>query len=295
MANPPPARRVLVSGCAGFIGSALVRRLTADGVQVIGLGPDAGLTEWNRVKNVTGFDAVVHLAARSHVPSSYQIPHTFHSDNFLTTLNMLELARLNQGRFILASSYVYGIAQYLPVDERHPVSANNPYMASKLIAEELCASYHRDFGVPVVILRTFNVFGPGQRPGFLIPTILNGLAEGRISLGDPTPRRDFTYIDDAVEAYCAAINWRDSSFEIFNIGSGISISVEKLVEMVQRLSGLTVEVEYHSHARPSDIPEILANIRKATQLLAWAPRVTLEEGIRRVLETRDQFSVGRST
>jgi len=293
----------LVTGSAGFIGSALMRRLEAEGIPAIGLRPGTDLADWEHVKhlagsdvknltglvlkNVTGFDAVVHLASRVQVSLSYEDPRNFLRDNFLSTLYALELARRNSARFVLAGSYVYGIPQYLPVDERHPTSAISPYMASKLMAEDLCATYHRDFGVPVVILRTFNAIGPRQRGDFLFPKILEGLAVGRISLGDPEARRDFVYIDDVVEAFVAALAWRGSAFEVFNIGSGSSVAVAAVVDKVIRLSGRAAKVEYDRHARPSEIPNIVADIRKAAQLLKWKPKIPFETAIRRMLEAQE--------
>jgi nucleoside-diphosphate-sugar epimerase len=294
---------VLVTGSAGFIGSALMRRLEVEGIPAIGLRPGTDLADWEHVKhladsdvknltglvlkNVTGFDVVVHLASRVQVSLSYEDPRNFLRDNFLSTLHALELARRNSARFVLAGSYVYGIPQYLPVDERHPTSAISPYMASKLMAEDLCATYHRDFGVPVVILRTFNAIGPRQRGYFLFPKILEGLAVGRISLGDPEARRDFVYIDDVVEAFVAALAWRGSAFEVFNIGSGSSVAVAAVVDKVIRLSGRAAKVEYERHARPSEIPNTVADIRKAAQLLKWKPKIPFETAIRRMLEAQE--------
>jgi len=279
---------VLVTGSSGFIGSALTRRLAAERVPAVGLGLGIDLAEWDQIKNLTGFNAVIHLAARTDLASAYQDPRGFLRNNFLAALHALELARLNHARFILASSYVYGIPQYLPIDEVHPTSGLNPYMASKLMAEDLCAGYQRDFGVPVVVLRIFNAIGPGQKGDFLFPKILRGLAEGRISLGDPRPRRDFVYIDDVVDACIAALAWSDSAFEAFNIGSGSSISVEQAVDMVVRLNGRVSAVEYETPSKPPETPDTVADIRKAARLLRWSPRVAMEDAIRRMLEAQER-------
>ena len=285
-ANPGP---ILVTGSDGFIGSALMARLLAHGYSAIGLGRDLDLSDWEQVQNAgatLSVDTVIHLAARTFVPESYNDPRAFYRNNFLSTLNALELARCRQARFVLAGTPVYGTPQYLPVDELHPTSPANPYMAGKIIAEQLCAGYRRDFGLPVVVLRLFNVFGPGQRGDFLLPRILNGLAEGRICLRDPAPRRDFVYIDDVVDAFLSALSFRDSNVEIFNIGSGRSVSVADLAELVLRLSGRAASVEYDGQTRPREIADIVADIRKAGRVLGWAPRITLEDGIRRILAAR---------
>jgi UDP-glucose 4-epimerase len=278
---------VLVTGSAGFIGSALMQRLAAAGIPAVGYPPSANLAQWDQVQKLEGFETIIHLAARTRVALSYEDPRTFLGENFLATLNLLELARRNQARFILASSYVYGVPQYLPVDVHHPTSALNPYMASKLMSENLGAHYQRDFGVPVVVLRIFNAIGPGQRGDFLFPKILRGLAQGRIRLEDRAPRRDFVYIEDVVDAFVAAISWKDSAWDVFNIGSGGSVSVGQAVDLVLRLSGRAAAVDYQRPVRPAEIPETIADIRKASRLLGWKPRVTLEDGIRRMLQAQE--------
>ncbi|MCW5980206.1 MAG: NAD-dependent epimerase/dehydratase family protein [Bryobacteraceae bacterium] len=276
-------RRVAVAGSSGFLGAAVARRLERDAVNVVRLNRRRGfdLSSPGSLDSVTGLDAVAHLAGRTLVPASYDDAASFYRDNLLPTIHLLELARRNHARLALASSYVYGIPQRLPIDESHPAAALNPYMESKLLAERLCAAYNRDFGVPIVILRIFNAYGPGQREEFLIPKIVRGLMQGRIALGDPAPRRDFVYVDDVAEAFVAALNWTGSAPEIFNIGSGVSVSVEQVVSMLLRLSGRDVEVEFDRQTRPAEIPDAGADIRKAARLLGWTPRVDLESGLRR--------------
>jgi len=277
---------VVVSGVDGFIGSALACRLRALGVAVTGLGREVDLTQPECTAGLSGVRAIIHLAAHSSVTESYQNPHRYFQDNYLATLNLLELARLQKARFILAGSYVYGNPQYLPVDERHPTAAFNPYAASKLMSEALCSAYHQNFGVPVTILRIFNVFGPGQRGSLLLPTILSGLDAGRVSLGERTPRRDFVYVDDVTDAFVAALKWDGAAYEIFNIGSGRSISVEEVVENIRKFSGNAFEVHYEKPPRPTEIPDVRADIRKAEEVLGWKARVDFETGIQKILDTR---------
>lgn len=244
------------------------------------------LNDWSAVKDLSGIQAVAHVAGKTYVPPSYESPQLFYRDNLLTTLNLLELARLNGARFVLAGAYVYGVPRYLPVDERHPASALNPYTASKLLSEQLCASYQRDFGVPVTVLRIFNAYGPGQRQEFLIPKIVNGILEGRLALGDPTPRRDFVYIDDVVEALLKALAHESPSSEVFNIGSGQSHSVDQAVGIALRASGRRVPVQYGESLRANEIPDSVADNRKAARVLGWRPSVDLETGIRRMFEAK---------
>lgn len=287
------ANRVLVTGSGGFIGGAIARRLQAAGVEVLEAGRPSGieLSDWASVSGLPECDSVIHAAGRTYVPDSLVNPLPFYRDNVTTTLHLLELARRRHAVFVLASSYVYGTPRYLPIDESHPVNASNPYMSSKLLAEQLCEAYHRDFGLPVVILRLFNVYGSGQRKAFLVPAIADGVRRGVLRLGDRSARRDFVHVDDAADAFIAALGVRGTGFDVFNIGSGASVSVEELVAMMQRLSGRTFEVEYGAQTRTSEITDVVADITSARQVLGWQPRIDLETGLRRVLEEESQVLV----
>ncbi len=152
---------VAVSGIGGFIGSVLSRRLETLGYSVLGLGHDLDLTNSASVAGLSKVDAVIHLAARTYVPESWQNPHRFFRENYLATLNLLELARLHKAPFVLAGSYVYGIPQYLPIDELHPTSAPNPYAGSKLLSENLCASLSSTFRRARRLAANFQCFRPG--------------------------------------------------------------------------------------------------------------------------------------
>jgi nucleoside-diphosphate-sugar epimerase len=275
------SERVLVGGGSGFLGGALVSRLSREGSPHVGVSRSTGvdLTCWDQVEALGGFDVIVNTAGRASVPASYQDPRGFQRENFLTTLNLLELARRTGARFVHAGSYVYGAPRYLPIDEAHPLAAQNPYGASKLLAERLCSDYHRDFGVPVTVLRIFNAYGPGQRREFLVPTILEGMRAGRVELADARPRRDFVHLDDVVDAFVRGIAWRHAGCEAINVGSGRSTSVAELVEIAVRASGRDVRVHIRDAARPTEIADTVADVRKAAATLGWSPRVDLESGI----------------
>ncbi len=184
---------VLLAGGSGFIGRAVARVFEREGVCFETAERHSGidLCDWASVQELDGMEAIVQFAGHSSAPLSWEAPHLFYRENLLITLNLLELARLRSARLILGSSYIYGAPKYLPVDEAHPVHPSNPYMASKFMAEQLCAAYARDFGVPVTALRIFNAYGPGQRGDFLIPTVIEGVRRGALLLRDPQPRRDF--------------------------------------------------------------------------------------------------------
>ena len=225
---------IVVTGSKGFVGRYLTRALLDKGYKVIEIDLISGfdITNWSEVKDIPRFDVLIHLAAKSFVPDSFINPSSFYKTNFLGTLNALELCKKYKAKMVYASSYVYGKPNYLPIDESHQVNAFNPYAQSKIIGEHLCKGYNRDFGIPVIILRPFNIFGFGQNYNFLIPSIIKQAKSGKILLKDPEPKRDFIYIDDMIEAYIKCIEYNDSSFEIFNIGFGKSYSVKEIVNMV---------------------------------------------------------------
>ena len=273
--------RIIVTGSKGFIGSKLVPRLKHDGYDVLELDISDGIdiTDWDQLKSNSHFDCVIHLACLTYVPDSYEIPKDFYRVNILGTLNMLELCRLNNAKMIFASSYVYGVLDYLPIDENHPVKAFNPYAQSKLIGEQLCQGYHRDFNVPVIIFRPFNIYGKGQKEDFLIPSIIKQASSGTVSLKDSRPKRDFIYIDDVIDAYCKAIEYEIDEFNIFNIGSGKSYSISEILEIIKSKYDLELELEFSEERRPNEILETIANIKRAKTLLNWAPTTSMTKGI----------------
>lgn len=275
------SERVLVAGCTGFLGAALAARLARDGTSVTGVSRSTGvdLTRREQVLALGGCDVIVDVAGRTSVPASFEDPEGFQRANVLPTRNLLELARRTEARIVHAGSYVYGTPRALPIDESHPLAAHSPYTASKIAAERLCAEQHGESGVPVTVLRVFNVYGPGQRPSFLVPTILDGVRTGTLTLADPTPRRDFVHLDDVVDAFVRAIAWRHDGCEAVNVGSGRSTSVAELVDLAVRASGREVRVAYTYTPRPGEIADVEADVRKAAATLGWRPRVDLASGI----------------
>jgi UDP-glucose 4-epimerase len=278
--------RVLVAGCTGFVGRALVSRLERDGWSVDGVSRSTGvdLSCREQVDVLGDCDVIVNVAGRTSVPASYDDPDGFERDNVVVTQNLLALARRSGARVVHAGSYVYGTPRTLPIDETHPLAAHNPYAASKLRAEEACVAAHRDGAVPVTVLRIFNAYGPGQRPGLLVPTILDGIRAGTIELADATPRRDFVHLDDVVDALARAIERPlHGGCEAINIGSGRSTSVAELVEIAIRASGREVRVHVKNTPRLGEIADVVADVRKAEAKLGWQPRVALESGIGRLV------------
>ena len=281
----PNPQSIIVTGSSGFVGSRLVKALENEGHTVYELDLKTGhdLTDWESLKFTRQVDVIFHLAAITFVPHSFERPREFFDTNFRSTLHMLELARKFEACFVLSSSYVYGPPDYLPIDEAHPTKPNNPYMASKILSEDLCKSYARSFGVPITIVRPFNIYGPNQPENFLIPTMVKGLNEGKISLKDSRPKRDMVYVNDVVNAYMKTLNLNHDGVEVFNIGQGISYSIREMAEAVVKVSGKEVEIYFSEEQRPNEVLDTVADIAKAKELLGWKPEFTLESGLKEIL------------
>lgn len=273
--------RLLITGSRGFVGKALCKRLKNSSIDIIEadiiLGHDVAKSD--SLSFLPEFDIVIHLAARIFVPESYIFPSLFYQTNVIGTLNILELCRRYKARMIYISSYVYGSPEYLPIDEIHPVKAFNPYSQSKLMGEELCKAYNRDFEIPVTIFRPFNIYGPGQNQSFLVPHIIEQANSGQINLEDPRPKRDFIYIDDVVNAYEKAINMQFSGVEILNLGSGVSVSIHELTKIIKQKIKSDISVVFSGEQRKNEVLETIANIDKIKSYLDWSPEFSVEKGI----------------
>lgn len=277
--------KIILTGSSGFVGKHLLTKLLEFGYSVTELDIVKGIdiTDWKQVNNFKGFDQVIHLAARTYVPDSFKNPRDFFDVNINGTLNMLELARLNEAKFIMASSFVYGQPEYLPIDEKHPVKSLNPYADSKILAEQICTGYNRHFGVPVIILRPFNLFGSGQNVNFLVPSIIEQSEKNEIILHDPEPRRDMLFVDDMVNAYINCVKLPGFNFEIFNIGYGLSYSVRDITEMIVGCIGRKINIKFSGDKRKNEIMDAVADISKAREKLNWQPKVSFVDGINKML------------
>ncbi|MFZ5452016.1 MAG: GDP-mannose 4,6-dehydratase [Thermodesulfobacteriota bacterium] len=306
---------VLVTGAGGFIGSHLVERLVELGARVRALvrynsRNDWGLLEflpeaiksqievvpgditdpYSTARSVAACPVVFHLAALIAIPYSYVAPAQYVAVNCGGALNLLESAR-QQGveRFIHTStSETYGTAQYTPIDEAHPLTGQSPYAASKIGADKLAESYHLSFGVPVVTLRPFNTYGPRQSARAIIPTIISQALSGdSIRLGNLAPKRDLTFISDTVEGFIKAATEPQAVGQVINLGTGRTVSVGELAEMIVGLVGGNKEVISESaRLRPenSEVMHLESDNRRAREVLGWQPQVSLEEGLRRTVE-----------
>ena len=284
--NVLTARSIMVTGSAGFIGKNLVKELEKLDVHLIQVDKETGidLTDWQSINNLDHVDLVYHLAGLSYIPISQTNPRIFYHQNIISTLNMLEYCRIHKAKFIFTSSYIYGSPKYLPIDEKHPVSGLNPYTESKILAESLCYSYYKNYGVKIIIFRPFNVFGPGQNKNFLIPSILGQLKTGKIILNDPNPKRDFIYVDDLINAYIKAASYIKSDFDIFNIGSGKSHSVQDIANLVKLIFSDKLEIHFENKQRENEVNNTIADISKAEVFLGWTPKISLKDGLRKMMD-----------
>jgi nucleoside-diphosphate-sugar epimerase len=276
---------IAVTGSSGFIGSKLVESLGRASYKVLELDIKKGmnLIENDSLKKIPPFDVLIHLAAKSFVPDSYEKPFDFYSVNINATLNALELCRKNQASIIFTSSYVYGIPKYLPIDEKHPVQSFNPYADTKIIGEKICQGYHDFFGIKTVIVRPFNVYGPNQNEKFLIPSIILQAKTGQITLQDPKPKRDMIHIDDLIDFYLKVLSYQPSRLEIFNVGSGTSYSVQEITDIIIKKLKSDVKISFLNKQRNVEIAETRADISKAKRVLNWEPHIKIEDGIASIL------------
>lgn len=294
----------LITGASGFIGSHLLERLVDRGsVAVVvyekdrslleGYKPPSGkhdtvviegdLTDRDWVNSLPEARFVYHLAAISFVPPTIKRPELALNVNLGATFNMLERYRSSELEMFvfMSSSQVYGIPRQLPMSENHPMEPTNPYGATKLAADRLVQSYHICYGMPTVIFRPFNIFGPRQDIHFVIPTMITqSLKGGIITLGDLRPERDFTYITDAVELLLSPISYPNCPGTVCNIGSGRGVSIGDLVKMINGITGNEEDVVSDpARFRKGEIPEVVADCSRAREIFGWEARITLENGL----------------
>ena len=279
--------KILITGARGFIGDFLVNLLDLKRFKLNKFlnSSTLNLCNWDLVSKTPKSDLIIHLAAKNFVPDSFLNPLDFYNNNISSTLNILEKARKDNSRVIFFSTYVYGIPEYLPVDEKHQSNPLNPYTQSKLICEQLCMAYNRDFGIPITIFRPFNVYGPGQNPSFFIPSIIKQINNDFIYLDDSRPKRDFIYIDDVISAiYKCIINENLSdTFNIYNLGTGISTSVKDVAELILEISQSKSKLIFSNKVRKGEVLETKADIKKIKKELKWNYKTSLRKGIEKII------------
>jgi dTDP-glucose 4,6-dehydratase len=307
-------RRVLVTGAGGFIGGHLATALNREGARVRALcrytsRRDRGTLDWfgetdaggievvfgdlrdveSVQQAVRGSEVVFHLGAQIAIPYSYVNPRDFVETNVAGALNVAQAA-LDSGaaRVVhVSSSEVYGEAESWPITERHRMAPRSPYAASKAGADLLMQSLERAHGLPVVIARPFNTYGPHQSARAVIPTIITQLlAGGSVRLGSLEPRRDLTFVTDTVSGLLALAGDERLIGSVLQLGSGKDISIGELATLIGELMGREVPIEPDSdRVRPSgsEVPRLLCDHTAATERTGWEPRVDLRSGLRQTI------------
>ncbi len=274
---------VAITGSDGFVGKYLLNSLkNREHLNIIPIDLTQGINacNWDEIKDIKA-DVYIHLANKSFVPDSYSNPYSFYDVNLKSTLNMLELCRINGAKLIYLSSYVYGAPEYLPIDENHPIKAFNPYAQTKVMCESMCEGFARDFSVPIIVFRPFNIYGVGQSENFLLPMMIKQMKTGKIQVKDDRPKRDYVHVRDVVQAIECAIDYTPQQVklcEIINIGSGTSYSVKEIVDILISLSNTQIDYSATGETRPSEIMDTIANVDKLKQI-GWQQKVSLKEGL----------------
>lgn len=308
-------KKVLVTGADGFIGSNLVERLIEEGSLVrafvfynsfnshgwLDTLPKETLEKieifqgdirdpWLVTEAMKGCTAVFHLAALISIPYSYSAVESFIDTNVKGTLNILQAARIHgtQRVLITSTSEVYGTAQYVPMDEKHPLQAQSPYSASKSAADRLGESFYRSFGVPVVIVRPFNAFGPRQSTRAVLPTIITQVLSGTntIKLGRLDTIRDWNYVQDLASAYIAIARSDETVGQEINISSGQGMTIKEAAEKIFSLTGRKVEIETEFiRLRPdsSEVERLIGSCEKLKRLTDWKPAYSFEDGLKETI------------
>lgn len=304
-------KKVLITGSEGFIGSHLTEKLVELGADVRAFVYYNSFNNWGWIdtfqpaqkkqidvftgdirdpngvrKAMQGVDIVFHLAALIAIPFSYHSPDSYVDTNIKGTLNVLQAARdLGTSRILVTStSEVYGTAQYVPIDEKHPLQGQSPYSATKIGADKIAESFYRSFNMPVTIVRPFNTYGPRQSARAVIPTIITQLLSGQeeIKLGSLTPTRDFNYVLDTVEGFIEIAKSEETIGEEVNIATQQEISIGELTqELINQINPMARIKCDEQRMRPekSEVNRLLGSNEKIRSLTSWEPRYTLKEGL----------------
>jgi NAD dependent epimerase/dehydratase len=308
--------KILITGADGFIGSHLTESLVREGYSVRAFVMYNSFNSWGWLdhasaeikKNIEVFagdirdphgvyeamrvcDAVLHLAALIAIPYSYHSPDTYIDTNVKGTLNVLQAARqLGVKRVIHTStSEVYGTARFAPITEEHPLQGQSPYSASKIGADQLAYSFYSSFDLPVVIARPFNTYGPRQSARAVIPTVITQIANGakQIKLGATTPTRDFSYVQDTVDAFIATLNSDKGLGEVVNFGSNFEISISDVAALIAEKMNVKIDIASDTERmRPvnSEVERLWADNSKVRDLFGWSPKYAGRDGLARGLQ-----------
>lgn len=304
-------KKVLVTGAGGFIGSHLIEQLVSLGADVRAFVHYNSRNDWGNIeliskkakekievvsgdiqdpfsveKSVNDTDIVFHLAALIGIPYSYTAPESYVNVNIKGTLNVMQACLSNDVEKIISTSTseTYGTAQYVPIDEKHPLQGQSPYSASKIGADKIAESFYLSFGLPVAIIRPFNTFGPRQSARAIIPSIISQvLGQSAIKIGSSDPVRDFSYVADTISGFIKMAESEKSVGEVVNIGSGQGISIKDLIDKIVKLMCKkdTEIISETERIRPenSEVMRLVCDNSKARELINWTPSYTLDEGL----------------
>ena len=306
--------KVLVTGADGFIGSHLTESLLAEGYNVRALAQYNSFNYWGWLEDIQqtsnleivcgdvrdpafcreickGIDVIFHLAALIAIPYSYIAPKSFIDTNIKGTLNICQAAKdCNIKRILITStSEVYGTAQYVPIDERHPLQPQSPYSASKIGADAIAMSFYNAYQLPVTIVRPFNTYGPRQSARAVIPTIITQIASGNkeIKIGDTTPTRDFNYMKDICNGFILLAKCDKAIGETVNIGSNDEISIKELFALIKDImhsdANLMVD-EQRLRPEHSEVFRLRCDNTKIKELTGYEPQYPLREGLEKTVE-----------
>ncbi|MFA6980578.1 MAG: NAD-dependent 4,6-dehydratase LegB [Ignavibacteriaceae bacterium] len=302
-------KTILITGAAGFIGSHLTELLVSEGYKIRALTHYNSKNNWgwletSKFKNeieiiggdirdydsvfdaLKGCDTVFHLAALIGIPYSYISPLAYIKTNIEGTYNILQAAKeLNLENVIITStSETYGTAQYVPIDEKHPLVGQSPYSASKIAADQLAISFYKSYNLPVKIVRPFNTYGPRQSARAIIPTIISQLLTGKknLNLGSLKPTRDLTYVKDTIEGFLSIAKSKKLTGEVTNVGMNAEISIKELVKIISRIIEVKVVLKTDKERlRPknSEVERLHCDNSKLLQNTLWRPKFNLETGL----------------
>ncbi len=306
--------KVLVTGADGFIGSHLVELLVSRGHEVKALSQYNSFNNWGWLEDVPcldgievisgdvrdshycreitrGVEVIYHLAALVAIPYSYIAPESYVDTNITGTLNICQAALENKVRRVLhtSTSEVYGTAQYVPIDEKHPLQPQSPYSASKIAADAMALSFYNSFGLPVTIVRPFNTYGPRQSARAVIPTIITQIASGKkeIEIGDVSPTRDFNYVEDTCRGFVELAECERSIGQTVNVGSNFEISIADTLALIKELMGSDVDFlidEQRVRPRGSEVFRLWCDNSRIRELTGFAPRFTMREGLKKTID-----------
>ena len=307
-------KKILVTGADGFIGSHLTQTLASKGYNVRALSQYNSFNNWgwleqldckndieilsgdirdpNYCKTITkDVDIIFHLAALIAIPFSYVAPDSYVETNIKGTLNICQAAKDNRvSRLIHTStSEVYGTAKYVPIDEKHPLQPQSPYSATKIAADAMVMSFYNSFDLPVTIARPFNTYGPRQSARAVIPTIITQIASGKkeIQLGDPSPTRDFNYVEDCCRGFVMLAESEKTIGETINIGSNTEISIGDTFNLIKELMSsdvILVNDEKRKRPKKSEVFRLWCDNKKIKELIGYEPKVDIKNGLKKTID-----------